>query len=247
MSHSVTILGFPFRKRSEEQTHRVIAALLRKRGNARIFTPNAEILLRASKDRSLRDLLRSADFLLPDGVGVILASRLLGSPLPGRITGIDTAEWILSYAAKQGLSVYLLGGKPGVARDAAQAWKTRRPALKIAGTHHGYFDKERGSRENQAVVAKIRRASPDLLFVCFGFPAQERWIAENTPALPSLRLSMGLGGSFDVWSGQKKRAPRLVQQMGAEWLWRAMLEPRRLLPLLRTPLFLGAVLSTRRK
>ncbi len=247
MSHRIDILGVPFRPMTEEQTRQEITELLKRRGNARIFTPNPDILMKARKDQGLRESLRGADLLLPDGVGVILASRLLRTPLPQRITGIDTAEWLLSVAEKNELSVYLLGGKRGVAEEAARRMKARFPDLRIVGSHHGYFDKRKDSRENRRVVARIRSAAPDLLFVCFGCPAQEKWMEENTPTLPSLRLSMGLGGCLDVWSGQKKRAPNLFQRTGTEWLFRALREPRRFSSLLRAPLFLWATVTERNK
>ncbi len=245
MSHRIDILGVPFRPMTEGQTRKEIAEWLKRRENARIFTPNPDILMKARKDRELRRALEGAELLLPDGVGVILASHLLRTPLPQRITGIDTAEWLLSCAAKKGLSVYFLGGKLGVAESAANRLKKRFPNLRIAGMHHGYFDKRRDSRENRQVVARIRAAAPDLLFVCFGCPAQERWIAENTPTLPSLRLSMGLGGCLDVWSGQKRRAPAAFQRTGTEWLFRALREPRRFVPLFRMPFFLGCVIFSK--
>ena len=245
MSRSIDILGIPFCPMTEAQARKEISVLMKSGANARIFTPNPDILMKARENRALRAALRGADLLLPDGVGVILASRLLKKPLPERITGIDTAEWLLSHAAKKGLSVYLLGGKKGVAEKAAHRLKKRFPDLRISGTHHGYFDKRRDSRENRCVLARIQQATPDILFVCFGCPAQEKWIEENTPTLPSLRLSMGLGGCLDVWSGEKKRAPAVFQRTGTEWLFRALCEPRRLSALLRAPLFFGIVLTTR--
>ena len=245
MPNPIQILKIPFRPLTESQARKQILTLLKGQKSVRIFTPNPEILMKARKNDALRRALLRADLLLPDGVGVILASRLAGTPLPCRITGIDTAEWLLSVAEKEGLSVYLLGGKAGVAEAASQSLKKRFPALRVAGAHHGYFDKAPTSKENREVVAKIQKASPDLLFVCFGCPAQEIWIEENTPALPSLRLSMGLGGCLDVWSGQKRRAPAVFRRTGTEWLFRALREPRRFGALLRAPLFFWAVCKDR--
>ena len=245
MSTLLTIFDIPFRPLTGEEAQKEIERLLRQRRNARVFTPNPDILMRARTNRELREALCGADLLLPDGVGVILASRLLKHPLPERITGIDTAEWLLSLAEKHGLSVYLLGGKTGVAERAAENLRQRFPALRVVGTHHGYFEKNKNSEENRRVLTKIQNATPDLLFVCFGCPAQETWIAENTSALPSLRLSMGLGGCLDVWSGEKKRAPAIFRRTGTEWLFRALREPRRFSSLLRAPLFFCAVLTTR--
>lgn len=247
-SHStVSLLGVPFAPLSLADARQRITALLQAPHNAAVFTPNPEMLWQANKDPSLKALLSGADFLLPDGVGVTLAARLRGTPLPARLPGIDMAEWILSYAAEHGLSVFFLGGKPGVAQAAADRLQQRLPTLTVCGTHHGYFEKAKESAENQAVITQLRDARPDVLFVCFGFPAQERWIAENTPSLPFLRLSMGLGGSLDVWSGKLRRAPAVFRETGTEWLWRALREPRRILPLLHAPAFLAASLTERRK
>ncbi|MBO5883745.1 MAG: WecB/TagA/CpsF family glycosyltransferase [Clostridia bacterium] len=191
-----------------------------------IFTPNSLILLRASKSAPDRRILNSADLLLPDGAGVIIASRFLGYPINKRRTGIDTAEELLAFAEKNSLSVFLLGGKKGVASPAAKNLKQRFPGLQIAGTHHGYFNKN--GQENQKVIDMINRVSPDILFVCFGYPMQERWIYENKDKLHSVKLLMGLGGSLDVWSGRIKRAPIQIQKMNFEWLWRMLQEPRRI-------------------
>jgi N-acetylglucosaminyldiphosphoundecaprenol N-acetyl-beta-D-mannosaminyltransferase len=114
--------------------------------------------------------------------------------------------------------------------------RVRYPTLQICGVHHGYFDKS--GAENAEVIKKIRTAAPDILFVCFGFPAQEKWITDNLSSLPSVKLALGLGGSLDVWSGNIRRAPLLVQKAGLEWLWRTVLEPKRARIFLDIPHFL---------
>jgi len=132
-----------------------------------------------------------------------------------------------------------LGGKPSVADKAADRLRDRFPTLTVCGMHHGYFDHTAASAENQAVLADIQSKAPHILFVCLGFPCQERWIVENTPQLPSLSLAMGLGGSLDVWSGNLRRAPKLLRSCGLEWLWRAIRQPRRFFRLIRLPAFLA--------
>ncbi len=237
------ILGVSFDINTKETARMQTVKFLSQRKNARIFTPNAEILYKASRQPSLCRLLNSADLCLPDGIGVIAASRILSKPLPRRITGIDTAEWVLEYAAAHGLSVFLLGGKPNVAERAKQKLIKRFSGLDICGTHHGYFDTE--GKENQAVLYKIKKARPDILFVCLGFPRQEKWIVSNTPSLPFLRLSMGIGGSLDVWSGDVKRTPKPIQKIGLEWLWRAAAEPSRLHRLPALGAFAVRVMATK--
>lgn len=209
-----------------------------------VFTPNLRMLCRASKSRELLSLLNSSSLNIPDGIGVALASRFAGGRRLCRIGGIDLAESFLQRAALDGLSLFLLGGTRDVARRAAEALARRYEGLRICGTHHGYFEKSQD--ENEKVLTQIRRARPDILFVCFGFPLQERWIANNLASLPSVRLAMGLGGSLDVWSGRLRRAPRAVRAIGLEWLWRIILEPSRAEIFLDIPLFLLLLMRYRK-
>ena len=221
-SHNVDILGIPISKLNRQDTNTYISNSLSVCGNTVIFTPNAEILYKALRTPAMADILLKADLLLADGTGVVAASRLLKDPLPCRITGIDTAEFILSEAARQGLSVFLLGGRQGVAECAAKTLVTKYQGLRICGYHHGYF------KNSDDVIHRISAASPDILFVCLGFPAQERFIIENAHKIPSLRLSIGLGGSLDVWSGNVRRAPKIMQSTGLEWLFRLCSDPKRI-------------------
>ncbi len=225
---TVTLCGIPFLPLTRKEAYARLARLALGKRTAKVFTPNLELLSLARGDASFADLLGCADLLLPDGVGVLLAARLVGKRLPVRLTGIDSAEWLLSFAERRGLRVFLLGGKHGVAETAARELREKHPKLTLCGTHHGYFDKAKDSSENIAVLEAIRQANPHLLFVCFGAPAQERWICENIDALPSLRLAIGLGGALDVWSGNVRRAPKVFQRCGLEWLWRIAREPRRI-------------------
>ena len=237
-AHKVNILGIDFEPINIHDARERIRNMLSTEGVKTVYTPNPEFLERACKDKRLRELLRSADMLLPDGVGITLAARLKGTPLPCRITGIDTAQWVLSYAARHGLSVYFLGAKPDVAYRAAENLQKCFSGLRICGTHHGYFNKHPKSSDNAQILARINSLSPDILFVCFGFPEQELWIAKNAKNIPSLRLCMGLGGCFDVWSGDVPRAPKFMQSIGLEWLWRTLREPRRLRTVAHIPKFL---------
>jgi N-acetylglucosaminyldiphosphoundecaprenol N-acetyl-beta-D-mannosaminyltransferase len=192
----------------------------------KIFTPNAEMLASASKDKSLFHLLKSADIPLPDGIGVYLGAHMLGLSPVERTNGIDFAERLLSEAAKNGMKIFLLGAKLGVADAAARKLQKKFKGLRVAGTHHGYFQKN--GRENDAVIKKINRSGTEILFVCFGFPEQERWIAEYLPKLENVKIAAGLGGSLDVWSGEVDRAPDVLRNFGGEWLWRAAKDPTRL-------------------
>ena len=238
--HSFDMLGVRITKSSKRELLSRLGADLKHGRQSAIFTPNSQMLLAASKDRELRKLLNSSELNIPDGVGVRLAARLRGGRLES-MSGIDLAEELLSVAASKGYRVFFLGAKRGVAEKAAENMRVRYPTLQICGVHHGYFDKS--GAENAAVLKKIRTAAPDILFVCFGFPAQEKWIADNLASLPSVKLAMGLGGSLDVWSGNIRRAPLLIQKAGLEWLWRTVLEPKRARIFVDIPHFLIEIIK----
>lgn len=191
-----------------------------------VVTPNALMLDACRREPRLRELLDRASLSLPDGAGVLLAARRSGTVLKERVAGIEFGEALLERAARDGLRVFLLGGRNGIAVRAAQNLRARYPSLCICGTHWGYFGRD--GEENRAVLSYIRACKADILFVCLGFPLQEEWIFENLGALSDLRVIAGLGGSLDVWAGTVRRAPRAVSRLGLEWAWRMLCEPRRL-------------------
>jgi len=191
-----------------------------------VVTPNAVMLDACRRDASLCALLNRADLSVADGVGVLWAARRQGTPLRERVAGIDFGERVLSRAAEEGMRVFLLGGNVGVAERAAEQLCARYPGLCVCGCCDGYFDCE--GEEDRRVTAHIRDLRPDLLFVCMGFPRQERWIEAHLHLFPSLRLAVGLGGSLDVWAGAVRRAPRFIACVGLEWAWRMAQEPKRL-------------------
>ncbi|MDQ7841279.1 MAG: WecB/TagA/CpsF family glycosyltransferase [bacterium] len=202
-----------------------------------VVTLNGSLLVQAARDPALRALVNGAALVTADGIGVILAARILGVPLSGRLAGIDLALALCAGAAAAGHRVFLLGGAPGVAEAAAVALRRHHPALQIVGTHHGFFDYQ----EEEAVRSQIRQARPDLLLVALGAPRQERWMQLHSADL-SVPVSIGVGGSFDVLAGRVPRAPRWMQRVGLEWLYRTLREPRRW-SVVRTipPLFLMAI------
>ena len=199
----------------------------------KVFTPNFGIMRSVKSSAEYKDILRQADLLLTDGAGIGMLCALYGTFGVPRVTGIDTAYFLLRYAELKGFSVFLLGGKDGVAKKAAKRLMQKLPRLKICGTHHGYFDKSAESAENQAVIRAIRSSKPDILLVCMGFPAQERWITDNFDRLPSVSVAMGIGGSLDVWAGNVRRAPMVFRVLDLEWLWRCMSQPERFAKLLK--------------
>ncbi len=205
-----------------------------------ILAINPEKIMKALSDEKLRRLLLQADLFIPDGIGVLWAGKVLGKRFPQRVTGVDFLSLLVKEAATRGWKIFLLGAPPGVSQEVAHDWELKYPSLQVAGHHHGYYKAE----EEAQVVAKIRAAAPDLLFVAMGSPRQEQFIVNNRFVL-GVPVCMGVGGSFDVLSGRKKRAPVWMQKTGLEWSYRIFLEPSRILRMSALPKFV--ILVLRRK
>ena len=234
------ILGVGFDDLTIEEAADRASALLEEEGFHYVVTPNPELVDRARREETFREALNGADLVLPDGIGVVYAARLLGRSLKGRCPGIDFAGKLMERMARKGQRLYLLGAKPGVAEAAAARLEVRYPGLTICGVHDGYF------QEDGPVVEDIRKAGADVVFVCLGFPKQEYWMVKNGPATGA-RLLAGLGGSLDVFAGVVERAPESWQRLGLEWLYRLTREPKRIGRMARLPLFLAAALGERGK
>lgn len=192
-----------------------------------VVGPNAHIVAEAQHLTVLRWALGQADLSVADGVSVLLASRLLGKPIPERITGGELMESLCALAAKEGYSVYFLGGLPGAAEGAARALCARYPGLRVAGTDCPQTSFTSHLVASAKVVERITTAQPDLLFVALGVPKQERWVMENLKHLPVL-LAMSVGAALDTQAGLRKRAPSWTHRIGMEWAYRFLMEPRRL-------------------
>lgn len=227
---SIPIFDLPISKLSFAETVERAGQFMSDTKPHMIFTPNPEILMTARKNPELHDLLSKADLLTPDGIGVVYASRILGDPVPERVPGFDIACALLERIKNGERSVYLLGGKPGVAEQATENLQKKYPGLRIVGTHDGYFT------DAEPVVAEIAAAAPDLLFVCLGSPKQERFAVTYSDRL-NAKLLMGLGGSLDVFAGTVKRAPAFFQRFGLEWFYRLCKQPSRIGRMMALPLF----------
>ena len=198
---------------------------------AYMVTPNPEIVMAAWDDPKVSKAIENADLVIPDGVGVMQAARILGTPLREHMPGIDAATEIIKRLASRGGSVFLYGARPGVAEKAAERMKQRFPGLVICGTNDGY------GNDDGAVVSKINAAKPDFVMVCLGVPKQELWMAKHAAKLDA-GLMAGLGGTIDVFSGQVKRAPLIWQKLKLEWLYRCFEEPKRFRRVKRIPQFI---------
>ncbi|MBB6061749.1 N-acetylglucosaminyldiphosphoundecaprenol N-acetyl-beta-D-mannosaminyltransferase [Thermosipho japonicus] len=181
-----------------------------------IVTLNASILLRALKDGYYRNVVNNATYIIPDGSGIVWALKRNRNILTDRITGIDTMLYLCEKSKEYNWKVYLLGAKPKVIEEAAK--KLKNSGVNVVGFHHGYFP-----FDDKSVSEEIERLKPDLVFVGMGVPRQEEWIFNNF-SLP-FKFAMGVGGSFDVISGLKKRAPLFFQKMKLEWFYRWLQSP----------------------
>lgn len=226
----VSILDVPVTTKKLEEILDLCQAIIQGNDPGYILSGNPELLVRLTKEPKLRPAIDRAVLVLPDGVGLVWAARRLGLPLGHRIAGIELAQALCGRAAQNRWRIFLLGGAEKVVRAAAEVLEETYPGLIVAGSQHGYCKKE----EEPGVFAKISKTKPDLIFVGLGMPKQEKWLADNL-AKSGIPLGLAVGGSFDVWSGSLKRAPKLVRRLGLEWTWRLTRQPwrwRRMLALL---------------
>ena len=219
----------------DEAAQLLRAATRENRSGVSVFTPNSEIVQMCLEDPSMMEIINGGGMVVPDGIGVVKAARILGTPLKEKVAGVDLGRRVIAFAAEEGYPVALVGGKPGVAEDAASVLRETYPGLNICLTADGYFKKE--GEENEAVLCRIRESGARIVFVCFGAPAQEKWIAHNRDKLPGVNLLLGLGGSLDVYSGHVKRAPAIFVRLGLEWLYRLLKEPKRIGRMMNLPKF----------
>lgn len=232
------VMGLQFDNVTMDEALDAARALLQGGHAACVVTPNAEIAYEALHDDALKALLNSAELMLPDGAGVVLASKILKTPLRQKVAGVDFADGLLGILETTGQSLYLLGSKPGIGELAAQKMLLKHPKLKIAGIADGYFQDE------APVIAKINASGAAALFVCLGAPKQEQFMARHQKEL-NVKLMAGLGGSLDSFAGTVKRAPGWMIRLNLEWLYRLIKEPKRFKRMLRLPKYLWAVVIKR--
>ncbi len=237
---SVKILGVRIDNLDADEAYNRFLSLFKKGSFSAIYTPNPEIIMMAQDDRPLKEALLDADLVIPDGIGVIYASRIHKLGLEERIPGIEFMERMLKFCNNTKGSIFILGGKPGVPEKACEKIKDKYPNIEIKGCQDGYFTAE----EELKVVDKINEVKPDILFVALGCPKQEKWIHEHRKIL-NTKVAMGVGGSVDVWAGHSKRAPKLFIKLNLEWLYRLLREPSRIGRMMSLPKFLLRVILSR--
>ena len=215
----IDLLGVRFDALSLAGAAEAADGLARAGRGGYIVTANPEILLRAREDERYRRAVNAGDLVLADGVGDLLVGRILGTPLPERVAGSDLTPLLLERLAARGGSVFLYGGKPGVAARAGAEIAAAYPGLRIAGTENGYISDE------SELFSRLREAKPDLLLVGLGVPRQELWMAEHRMGLSAVMI--GVGGFLDVLAGDLPRAPEAWRRAGLEWLFRLLRQPWR--------------------
>lgn len=240
MSGKVLIKGVALDNVDMKEASERFRGMLGSEGCSVIVTPNCEIIMAAQKDAELADALGRAELALPDGIGVKLAASALKTPLKERLGGIDFCSEALKICAREGVSVFFLGGEEGVAEAASKALEKSIPGLRTAGTANGYFRPE----EERETVRCINASGAGFLVAGLGCPLQEKFMARHAHEL-SVRAAIGVGGSMDVWSGRLRRAPKAMTAMGLEWLFRLVQQPKRIGRTARIPGFLLNVMFDR--
>lgn len=192
-----------------------------------IMGPNAQLINLAADNSAFADALRAADLCVPDGISMVWAARLLGTPVSQRVPGGELMEALCSACAVQHRSVFFLGGLPGAADMAAAKLQLRLPGMRIAGCYCPPMAFEQDPRELERIERLITAARPDLLCVAFGAPRQEIWMHRYCPSLP-IGAAISVGAALDTCAGLRRRAPRWTHRLGLEWLYRFVREPRRL-------------------
>lgn len=236
-----SVLGTPVDGVTMKQAVAHARRYIAERRRAHIVTANPELVMQARQDPKVRAMLDHADLVVPDGIGVVAAASLLGTPVPERVPGVELMQALLAEAGKNEWKIYLLGGAPGVAQEAARRIVDRWPGVRIVGTRNGYFRAD----EEAAIVADICATAPDVLFVGMGAPRQELFIArwrEADDGEWNVPLAVGIGGSIDVLAGKVRRAPAVWQKLGIEWLYRLLRQPSRLRRTMVLPKFAFLVL-----
>lgn len=240
MAQKVDILGVPVDAVTMTEAVTRIEGFIKEGQPKLVATANAEMLMRATHDKELKNILCSADMVTPDGAGTVWAAHHLGHAMPERVAGYDMAQELMRLAPSRGYRLYFFGSAPGVAEKAKEKAEKLYPGIEIVGTRNGFFTEE----DEPAIVSKIQAVHPDILLAALGVPKQEKWLQKYKDVL-GVPVCIGVGGTFDVMAGVMKRAPRWMQRAKLEWLFRGMMQPKRAGRLLALPKFVFKVHASR--
>lgn len=235
------VLGIPVSLLDMAQTLEAIERAVEGPDPVWVCTVDAAGLYTAQSDPELARIYRGALLATPDSHGVLWALRQRGAKVSARVSGIEIADRLVGLSSRKGYRIYLLGAAPGVAEEAAERLRLRHPGCRIVGTRNGFFTPD----DDTLVAQEVAEAQPDVLLVAMGIPRQEKFIAACL-ASTGAKLGIGVGGSFDVMSGRVKRAPRWVQALRGEWLWRLAMNPSKIAKVKLLPKFVLAVLREKR-
>jgi N-acetylglucosaminyldiphosphoundecaprenol N-acetyl-beta-D-mannosaminyltransferase len=242
MRNTINIMGVPVDNVTMKEALEIVYRFLSENSIHAIYTPNSEIMMAAQREPYLKTILNDADLLVADGAGVVLASRILGKPLPEKVAGFDLVKSVLKISENKSISFFLFGSKPGVAEEAQKNILRLYPWVNIVGCQNGYFNKD----EESKIIDNINSSNADILLVALGAPKQEKWIHENKSKL-NVKVCIGVGGTLDVFAGKVKLAPKFFRKNGLEWLYRLYREPRRFIRMLDLPRFILLAMKTRLK
>ncbi|GMQ60190.1 WecB/TagA/CpsF family glycosyltransferase [Vallitalea sediminicola] len=207
----------------------------------KIYTPNPEFVMAANQDEEFRNILNQGDLVIPDGIGIVIASKIMKKSITERVAGYDLLQNVFNKIKGTDKTVYFFGASKGVALQAANKMKEIHKGLNVVGIHDGYFDE----KEEQKIMDTINSLQPDLLLVGLGAPKQEKWISKNINNL-NVKVALGVGGSFDGMAGIVKRAPEIYQKLGLEWFYRLIKQPTRIKRMIKLPMFLIKVIIHRK-
>ncbi|CAN5597527.1 WecB/TagA/CpsF family glycosyltransferase [soil metagenome] len=237
----VSILGVPVDAVTMDEAMQLLERFVASGKTHFVITADASSIVQAQTDPELHSLYDRADLVTPDSAGVLWASPRFGHRLTQRVSGVDMVDHVCALSAEKGYRVYFLGAAPGIAELAAEKMRLRYPGCHIVGARHGYFPAE----SDTVVAEEVAQANPDFLFVAMGIPRQEKFIL-STQKIIRARVAMGVGGTFDVFSGTVRRAPELLQRLRLEWVWRLAQNPKKISKVMLLPRFVLMVLRAKR-
>lgn len=238
----IKILGVNIDNVNAEEAANITGELIKTSNKSckLIVAPNTEFVMRAQKDKEFFDILSSARLATPDSVGVEIAAKLQKNPIKKRIPGQEYFRKILAIGERENWSFYFLGGKGDTVQRAIENIKKIYPNINIVGAHEGFFEE----KSESDVINEINTLQPNVLFVAMGSPAQEKWIYHHKDEL-KVDIAAGQGGTFDYEAGNIKRAPKCFQKIGIEWLWRLILQPKRIVRMIVLPIYLLKITFSR--
>ena len=232
------VLGVPFDTFTMKEAVERVMEFLSDGGQHIICTPNPEIVIEAQTDKQLMEILKASDLVIPDGIGVVWASKYSEIKIKERVPGFDLTQNVFEKIKDTDYKVYFFGGAPGIASTAAKKMMNKYKGLNIVGTRNGYFNKD----DEKQIIEEIKKSGADILLVGLGAPKQEKWIYDHI-TFTGAKVCIGVGGSFDVMSGNVKRAPKIFCKLGLEWFYRLITQPTRIKRMMRLPKFAIKVLK----